>query len=426
MTARALLFTDVVDSTLVGERLGDARAAALWTEHDRRARDLLARHHGLEIGRSDGLFVVFDAAADAARFALGYHAALAELALAARVGIHMGPVTLRENTPEHMGLGATRFEVDSLATPVAARLMSVASGGQTLMSATVRAALGDAVQQEARIERHGHYRLKGVEEPVEVFELGARGQAPFAPPAGRRQGVSSRARRRLLASRARRAAHVAGGARCLRRQGHGTARARGALRRGRATRHRARPRWDGQDAHRSPLWLELARRLAWRRLFLRPVRRAFTGRDPLRGRHRARSAARSRRSVTASRQRHRRARTLPRHPRQLRAGGRTRAGHPGPLDGSCSRRRVHRDQPGAASSAGRGDLPDRATAARDGRHRALRDARSRATARLRAERRQPGGRRRSGAPARRLAARDRTGGGPHPHAFPRATRRTDA
>jgi len=35
MSERALLFTDVVDSTRLVERLGDARAAEVWTAHDR-------------------------------------------------------------------------------------------------------------------------------------------------------------------------------------------------------------------------------------------------------------------------------------------------------------------------------------------------------------------------------------------------------
>ena len=51
----ALLFTDIVDSTSTTQRLGDERAAALWNEHDRRARNLLRQHNGREIGRSDGL-----------------------------------------------------------------------------------------------------------------------------------------------------------------------------------------------------------------------------------------------------------------------------------------------------------------------------------------------------------------------------------
>jgi len=39
MTGRALLFSDLVDCTLLVERLGDARAAEVWAEHDRRARE---------------------------------------------------------------------------------------------------------------------------------------------------------------------------------------------------------------------------------------------------------------------------------------------------------------------------------------------------------------------------------------------------
>ena len=54
MASRALVFTDVVDSTLLVERLGDARAAELWTRHDRQARDLLTIHGGREIDRTDG------------------------------------------------------------------------------------------------------------------------------------------------------------------------------------------------------------------------------------------------------------------------------------------------------------------------------------------------------------------------------------
>ncbi|HVJ75524.1 MAG TPA: tetratricopeptide repeat protein [Casimicrobiaceae bacterium] len=183
MPTRTLLFTDVVDSTRMNERLGDTRAAEVWAAHDRRARDLLARHRGREIGRSDGFFLMFETAADAAAYALAYHAAIADLPIAARAGLHVGPVTLRENPPEHVAHGATPIEVDGLATPYAARIMALARGRQTLISAATRDALGDALPAGAVVEGHGHYRLKGIEEPVEVFELGVPGSAPFAPPA---------------------------------------------------------------------------------------------------------------------------------------------------------------------------------------------------------------------------------------------------
>lgn len=38
ITQAALLFTDIVDSTLTTQRLGDERAASLWSEHDWRSR----------------------------------------------------------------------------------------------------------------------------------------------------------------------------------------------------------------------------------------------------------------------------------------------------------------------------------------------------------------------------------------------------
>ncbi len=52
LTTRALLLTDVVDSTKLSEALGDERMAQAWVAHDRVARDLLVPHRGRE---SDGL-----------------------------------------------------------------------------------------------------------------------------------------------------------------------------------------------------------------------------------------------------------------------------------------------------------------------------------------------------------------------------------
>ena len=66
MTDLALLFTDLVGSTEMVQRVGDVRAQHLWAEHDRRARDLVALHHGREIDRSDAFFLLFDMAPDAA------------------------------------------------------------------------------------------------------------------------------------------------------------------------------------------------------------------------------------------------------------------------------------------------------------------------------------------------------------------------
>ncbi|HEY2558895.1 MAG TPA: tetratricopeptide repeat protein [Caldimonas sp.] len=182
MDGHALLFTDLVDSTAVVERLGDARAASVLAEHDRRARALLARHGGREIDHSDGFFLLFDSAPQAAAFALAYHEALATLDLRARAGLHVGTVTLRENAADEVARGAKPVEVEGIAKPLAARVMSLARGGQTLLTAAAQAAIGDALTADrVSIASHGHYRLKGLAEPIEIFELGIRGDSSFAP-----------------------------------------------------------------------------------------------------------------------------------------------------------------------------------------------------------------------------------------------------
>ena len=184
-TVRALLLTDVVDSTQLAQQIGDVAAAALWAAHDRLARDLLPAWHGREIDKTDGMLLLFERPADAANYALAYHRALASLQppLPARAGLHVGPVLLRENPAEDVARGAKPLEVDGLAKATTARVMALARGGQTLISADARAALladgsasGPAGGDTAlALRSHGHWMLKGVADPVELFELGEPG-----------------------------------------------------------------------------------------------------------------------------------------------------------------------------------------------------------------------------------------------------------
>ncbi|MCU0970126.1 MAG: hypothetical protein MUF03_15190, partial [Rubrivivax sp.] len=177
---RALLLTDVVDSTRLSERLGDHAMAAVWTAHDRAARDLLPVWRGREIDKTDGMLLLFDRAVDALNYALAYHQALQDLPvpLKARAGLHAGPVILRENPAEDVARGAKPIEVEGLAKPTTARVMALALGGQTLVSADARAALGELPWP---MRSHGHWQLKGLAEPIELFEVG-RDEAAFATP----------------------------------------------------------------------------------------------------------------------------------------------------------------------------------------------------------------------------------------------------
>lgn len=171
-SVHALLLTDVVDSTRLTEKLGDAAMSRCWAAHDRLARDLIAAWRGREIDKSDGMLVLFADVADAAGFALAYQGALSsrpDLPMVPRVGIHTGTVTLRANTSEDIALGAKPLEVSGLALPLTARVMSVALGGQIILSADAARALPSNCGR--RLRSHGHWQFQGVSEPAELLEL---------------------------------------------------------------------------------------------------------------------------------------------------------------------------------------------------------------------------------------------------------------
>jgi adenylate cyclase len=190
---RALLLCDLVASTHLVERMGDAPAAELMARHDRIARDLLVAHGGREIDKSDGFLLLFERPVEAVRFALAYQAHLLELgaqsntALASRVGIHLGEVVLRENAAADIARGAKPLEVEGLAKATAARVMSLAGQGRILLTRTAydfarRGAVGHADEAALRWAVHGPYRMAGVDDPVEVCEVATAGADALTPP----------------------------------------------------------------------------------------------------------------------------------------------------------------------------------------------------------------------------------------------------
>ena len=188
-TQFALLVIDVVDSTAVGNRVGDVRMSTWWVAHDRAARDLLRSWRGREIDRSDGFFLLFDLVADALGYARDYHRLLAGLQtppeppLKARAGIHVGELLLRANPPPDVAQGAKPLEADGIAKAVAARVMSLARGAQTLLTADARDAWVPDPKRapSAQLRSHGHWQLKGLSAPLELLEAGD-ADTVFEPP----------------------------------------------------------------------------------------------------------------------------------------------------------------------------------------------------------------------------------------------------
>ena len=196
---RTVVLADLADSTQFIERLGDAPAAALLQRLDLQIRDLLVFTNGRLIDKADGLLALFERPVQAVDFALRYQHALRDLSadvgmeLKARIGIHVGDVMTWVNTPQAVAAGAKPLEVEGLAKPVAARLMSLAMPGQILMSGMAQT-LAHRAQSELgeranklRWLVHGRYRFKGVPAPMIVHEVGEAGFSPLRlPPSGQK------------------------------------------------------------------------------------------------------------------------------------------------------------------------------------------------------------------------------------------------
>lgn len=179
-----LLLTDIVESTRLTGALGEEAVERLWREHDLAARTLMARWRGLEVDRTDGFLLLFQAVNDAVGFARDFHRALRALserlgvAVRARAGVHLGPVLLLENSDEDRARGAKAMELEGLSKPVAARIMSIARGGQTLLSAP---AMERLTLTGLRTRSHGSWQMKGLAEPVELFGV-LEPDGSFEPP----------------------------------------------------------------------------------------------------------------------------------------------------------------------------------------------------------------------------------------------------
>lgn len=156
-----VLFTDIVDSTRTASRLGDVAWRSLVAEHNNRVRREIERFRGREVKTTgDGLLVLFDSAAAGIRAGLGMAAAMAELGLEIRVGLHSGEVEL------------TASDVRGIAVHAAARVMSAAGAGEVLVSRTTRdLATGSGLTFESR----GTPELKGLSEPLELFAVASEG-----------------------------------------------------------------------------------------------------------------------------------------------------------------------------------------------------------------------------------------------------------
>jgi class 3 adenylate cyclase len=153
-----VMFTDIVDATPLAARLGDGRWRDLLAQHDAIVRAELERHAGREVKTvGDGFLATFAGPPSRAlRCALAVVAAMHELELEIRVGIHTGECEL---------IGE---DVAGMAVHIASRLAGLAAPGEVLISGTV---FGTVVGGPFSFEDRGLRELKGVPGPWPLWAL---------------------------------------------------------------------------------------------------------------------------------------------------------------------------------------------------------------------------------------------------------------
>jgi pimeloyl-ACP methyl ester carboxylesterase len=143
-----VLFTDIVGSTERAAELGDRRWRNLLAAHEAAVRRELDRFRGREVDTAgDGFLASFDGPARAVRCAISAGAAVRDLGVDIRAGVHTGECEL--DGPKIRGI----------AVHTGARIASLAGPGEVLVSQTVK----DLVSGSGlAFEDRGLHELRGV------------------------------------------------------------------------------------------------------------------------------------------------------------------------------------------------------------------------------------------------------------------------
>lgn len=152
-----VLFTDIVSSTELLARVGDASYRELRASHERQVRTTVESHGGrLLTVTGDGTMSVFDGPSAAVRSAEAICREAEEGDIAVRAGIHTGE------------LERDSMNITGLAVHIGARVGAAAGPGEVLVSRTVR----DLVAGSGLVfASRGEHELKGVPGTWELFAV---------------------------------------------------------------------------------------------------------------------------------------------------------------------------------------------------------------------------------------------------------------
>jgi class 3 adenylate cyclase len=160
-----LLFTDVEGSTRLWEAERDAMAAAL-RRHDEILRDAIEQVGGYVFKTvGDSFCAAFSTARAGLDAALAAQRKLAEQSwptsrpIVVRMGLHAG--VCEERDGDYLGPAVNRV----------ARLLTVASGGQMLLSGVVAELLSDELPEDVVLRELGTRQLKDLSRPERIYQV---------------------------------------------------------------------------------------------------------------------------------------------------------------------------------------------------------------------------------------------------------------
>ncbi|HEY1780338.1 MAG TPA: AAA family ATPase [Roseiarcus sp.] len=160
-----IMFSDIVESTTLYETLGDLRGSELIRTHNEIFRREVAAHRGHEVQTfGDSFMIAFSSVRRAVLCAIAVQRAFAaysdthpELPIRVRIGLHVGEA-VREST-----------DFFGRAVILAARISSLAQGGQILVSSTLHDVAVSA--GDLRFSPAGERPLKGLAGTHRIYEL---------------------------------------------------------------------------------------------------------------------------------------------------------------------------------------------------------------------------------------------------------------
>jgi class 3 adenylate cyclase len=161
---RAIMFTDLQESTQMASQFGDERALEMLRSHNDLTRQALQEHDGDEIKHTgDGFMTSFTSVTDAVRCAVqiqrgfaAYNHEAQDAPMHLRIGLSAGEPVMDDK------------QLFGLAVNLAARICAAAEPDQILVAQVVRdLCLGKQIS----FEDGGEFTPQGFHQPVRVFEV---------------------------------------------------------------------------------------------------------------------------------------------------------------------------------------------------------------------------------------------------------------